>query len=241
MADVAVIIPAYNEAPRVGAVVRAALAAKEVQRVVVVDDGSSDGTAAAAREAGAEVLRKRNGGKASAMDAGVRAVQNNGVCFLDADLDTIRPDHIDALIEPYLRGMKMVVGLITEGQRVLWSLFAGPRVMARTTWLWATMVEPSLANSGYGVEVILAGLANRYGWTVAEVPLRGVEFIDQQRKWGSQPDEQSLLWKAARVGRSLKMWGRVAKTASVVGGRRAWEDVWEPMLFRHGFSHRRSE
>lgn len=237
MADVAVIIPAYNEAPRVGAVVRAALAAREVRRVVVVDDGSSDGTAEAAMGAGAEVLVKHNGGKASAMDAGVRAVQNNGICFLDADLSTIRPEHIDALIAPWLRGVKMTVGMITDGQKVLWSLFAGPRVLARTTWLWATLAEPGLVRSGYGVEVILAGLANRYGWTVTEVPLAGVEFVHQGQKWGGE--KTGLLQKLDRVGRSMRMWGRVAKTASAVGGRRSWEDVWGPMLFRRGFAHRR--
>lgn len=240
MADVAVIIPAFNEAPRVGAVVRAALAAKEVHRVLVVDDGSRDGTADVAASAGASVLRQQNGGKASAMDAGVRAVYETGICFLDADLDTIQPAQIDALIESYLRGIKMVVGLITDGQRVLWSLFAGPRVMARATWTWAAMVEPSLLSSGYGVEVILAGLANRYGWTVAEVDLRGVEFVDQQTKWGSQPHDESILWKLARAGRSMRMWGRVAKAGSAIGGRRAWEDVWAPMLLQRGFAHRRN-
>jgi glycosyltransferase involved in cell wall biosynthesis len=239
VADVAVIIPAYNEAPRVGAVVRAALAAKEVRRVVVVDDGSSDGTAEAAMGAGAEVLVKRNGGKASAMDAGVRAVQNNGICFWDADLVGTRPEHFDALIGPYLRGIKMTVGLIDKHQKVLWSIFAGPRVLPRTAWLWATMAEPDLVRSGYGVEVILAGLANRYGWTVTEVDLPGIEFMNQQQKWGGEERKGDLLWQIARVGRSMKMWGRVAKAASQVGGKRALEDVWKPMIFRRGWNHSR--
>lgn len=239
MADVAVIIPAFNEAPRIAAVIRAARAARLPHRVLVVDDGSSDETARVAREEGAEVLRQHNGGKASAMDAGVRRVLETGICFWDADLVGTRPEHIDALIEPYLRGIKMTVGLVDKHQKVLWSIFAGPRMMARTTWLWATMVEPTLAASGYGVEVILAGLANRYCWTVTEVNLEGIEFVNQQQKWGGT-DEASLAWKAGRVGRSMKMWGRVAKAASAVGGKRAWEDVWKPMLLSRGFAHRRS-
>lgn len=230
MADVAVVIPAFNEAPRIAAVVRAALVALEPRRVVVVDDGSTDGTTEAARAAGAEVLvMPKNGGKARAMDAGVRAVQNNGILFLDADLVGIRPEEIDAMIEPWLHGIKMVVGTITDGQRWLFSTFAGPRTMGRSTWLWATTVEPSLVGSGYGVEVVLAALANRYGWTVAEVPI-DVPFVDQAAKWGG-----------SRLARSAKMWGRVLQTAAKVGGVRAWDDVWKPILVNRGWLHLRQE
>ncbi len=230
MADVAVVIPAYNEAPRIAEVVRAGLGAKEPRRVVVVDDGSTDGTTDAARQAGAEVLvMPTNGGKARAMDAGVRAVWNNGILFLDADLVGIRPDDVDAMIEPWLRGIKMVVGTITDGQKLLFSVFAGPRTMGRTTWLWASTVEPSLVESGYGVEVALAVLANRYGWTVAEVHI-GVPFVSQASKWGG-----------SRLARSAKMWGRVLRTAARVGGVRSWDDLWRPMLVSRGWSHLRSE
>ncbi len=51
-----VVIPARNEEPTVGDVVRAALSARGVGAVIVVDDGSTDGTAAAARRAGATVV-----------------------------------------------------------------------------------------------------------------------------------------------------------------------------------------
>jgi len=233
MSDVAVIIPAYNEAPRIGAVVRAALAAEYPRHVLVVDDGSSDDTAKVAHEAGAHVLCKSNGGKASAMHAGALAVHENALCFLDGDLDTITPAHVDSLILPYLRGVKMVVGLVDKHQKMFWSVFAGPRVLARTAWLWAVMVEPRLVSSGYGVEVILAAIANRYGWTVAEVSLDGIKFVNQQEKWGGRKD--SPTWMASRIGRSMKMWGRVVKVASQVGGRHAIDDVWKPMVFQHGF------
>ena len=73
--DVAVVIPARNEADRIAATVTAAAGLAGVGLVVVVDDGSQDRTGALARRAGAVVLRHaRNRGKAAAMQTGADAV-----------------------------------------------------------------------------------------------------------------------------------------------------------------------
>ena len=97
MPQVAVVIPAYNEADRVAATVAAAATLSDVDVVVVVDDGSRDGTARVAKQAGASVLRHaRNRGKAAAMETGAEAVRlldqherresPRYLLFLDADL-----------------------------------------------------------------------------------------------------------------------------------------------------------
>ncbi|MGH3182787.1 MAG: glycosyltransferase, partial [Streptosporangiaceae bacterium] len=66
--DIAVVIPARNEADRIAATVTAAAGLAGVGLVVVVDDGSRDGTGAMARRAGAAVMRHAiNRGKAAAM------------------------------------------------------------------------------------------------------------------------------------------------------------------------------
>src|SRR5690349_1943971 len=88
---VAAIIPAKDEEARIAATATAAAAIPGVDLVVVVDDGSTDRTAAVAREAGAWVVRHhRNRGKAAAMKTGGRAVHEHGagrlLLFLDADL-----------------------------------------------------------------------------------------------------------------------------------------------------------
>jgi glycosyltransferase involved in cell wall biosynthesis len=84
--SVIALIPGYNEGPRIGAVVRGAL---EHLPVIVVDDGSTDDTAARAREAGATVIEQRpNAGKGAALRAGFRWALDAGydaVLTLDAD------------------------------------------------------------------------------------------------------------------------------------------------------------
>jgi hypothetical protein len=91
--DLAVVIPAKNEADRISATVRGAATLPGVDWIVVVDDGSTDGTAAAAQAAGARVVRHaRNRGKAAALETGVEAVRllesstPHHLLFLDADL-----------------------------------------------------------------------------------------------------------------------------------------------------------
>ncbi len=115
--DVAVIIPAKNEADRIGATVAAARGLAGVDLVVVVDDGSDDGTAAKATGAGARVVRHaRSRGKAAAMETGAEAVRlvESGeqadpgsaprhLLFLDADLGASAAD-AGPLTEPVRSG-----------------------------------------------------------------------------------------------------------------------------------------
>jgi len=94
--DVAIVIPAKNEADRIQATVTAAAGIPGADLVVVVDDGSRDGTAAVAESAGAIVLRhSRSRGKGAALETGAEAVrllerndhsQPHYLLFLDGDL-----------------------------------------------------------------------------------------------------------------------------------------------------------
>jgi hypothetical protein len=85
---VAAVIPAHNEALRIAATVAAATRIPGVDSVVVIDDGSTDDTAAIASAAGAHTVRHpRNRGKAAAMTTGAAAMSGADVLvFLDADL-----------------------------------------------------------------------------------------------------------------------------------------------------------
>lgn len=85
-ATVSVLIPAYNEAPVIGDVVARVRAAAPWHEVIVVDDGSADGTAERALEAGATVARHPyNKGNGAAVKTGIRRASGEFILILDAD------------------------------------------------------------------------------------------------------------------------------------------------------------
>jgi hypothetical protein len=100
---VSVIVPAYNERACIEDTVRSLVASDHPLEVIVVDDGSSDGTAdlvEAMGLAGVRVLRRPNTGKAGALNAGIAAARHELIVMMDGDT-IFRPDTIGRLVQPF--------------------------------------------------------------------------------------------------------------------------------------------
>jgi Glycosyl transferase family 2 len=169
--DVAVIIPARDEADRIEATVTAAAGIPGVALVVVVDDGSRDATAALARRAGAVVVRHpRNRGKGAAMETGAEQVrqadQREGrdsprhLLFLDADL---------------------------TGTAALAGPLAGP-VLAGAADMTIAVFSSTVKLGGHGLVVGLAGAGVRRatGWRPAQ-PLNGQRCLTRAAFEAARP------------------------------------------------------
>jgi dolichyl-phosphate beta-glucosyltransferase len=196
-----VVVPAYRE-ERIGTTVTRLR--KELidideaggLEIVVVDDGSGDGTAEAAESAGADVVigQPTNRGKGAAVRAGMLAARGRTVAFTDADL-SYAPDQVLRLLHEVEQGWDIVVGS-RQHQETTTLVRAGTlrqvggRVINRCTRLVlladhedtqcgikafrsdvARLVFGQSRVDGFAFDVEILHLAERLGLSVVEVPV----------------------------------------------------------------------
>lgn len=170
-----VVIPALDEAESISRVVRALPA---VGRVLVVDNGSTDGTADRAREAGADVVLEPRRGYGSACLAGLAEIARQDpeptiVAFLDADASD-DPSLLPELVDPILAGeADFVLGSRMLGRREAGSM---PPVAVfgnhLASWLMRTFWRASYTDLGpfrairYDRLLELGMVDRDYGWTM---------------------------------------------------------------------------
>ena len=154
------VICAYNEAPRLAAVLAAVANHPLVDEVIVVDDGSTDGTAEVAHAVpGVRVLVcPENRGKSKAMAEGVAASRNDLLMLLDADLKGLTADDVSALALPVLEGVADVT--LSLRRNSLWFMrllgldfVSGERVLRKS--LLADTLAELHGLPRFGVEVFM--------------------------------------------------------------------------------------
>lgn len=160
-----------------------------VNELIVVDDGSVDGTADVARAGRARVIRLgTNRGKGAALQAGLESTEADILLFVDADLVGLSDDHILDLLTPLLEDEELVmtVGRFTGGrlrtdlaQKLVPSI-SGQRALRRQ------FLEgfSNLANMGFEVEVALTRHAKRSGAKFREIELSDLTQVMKEEKLG---------------------------------------------------------
>jgi glycosyltransferase involved in cell wall biosynthesis len=213
--DVAVVIPAKNESDRIQATVAGAAGLPGVDLVVVVDDGSTDGTGALAEGAGATVVRHgRRRGKAAAMETGAEAVRllerANGrssprpLLFLDGDLGATA-GAAGPLTEPVLAGdADMTIAVFTD----------------------------RVKRGGHGLVVGLsgAGIERATGWRPAQ-PLNGQRCLTRAAFEAAQPLAPGFGVETALTIDLLRLGMRVTEVEVPLAHRATGND-WRAQLHR---------
>jgi glycosyltransferase involved in cell wall biosynthesis len=208
---VSVIIPAYNESASLGNVLAVARRTEILAEVIVVDDGSTDGTFAEAQKSLDQDSRQKclrhasNLGKAQALLTGVNAACGELIVFLDADLYRLQPRHILDLISPVLEGRaEMAIGIFDGGK---WNTDLSQRL---TPWLSGQRCLPRALIfqvpfervQGYGIETAFTVMARRLGWRVQWVKLGGVYHQATEQRRGLPKG----IWM------KVKMYGQIIRT-----------------------------
>jgi glycosyltransferase involved in cell wall biosynthesis len=180
------VVPARDEAPTVADVVAACRGCRCVREVIVVDDGSTDGTGELAAAAGAKVVRREgSGSKGLAMEAGVDATDAHAVLFVDADLDRKSTRLLEAICRPFLEGRAtMSLGIFDYG--VLNPLVlrfpptSGERIIPR----WAFYAVPPDKRDGYTIEIFINEVITEARMPCTARVLHGVTHRTKREKFG---------------------------------------------------------
>ncbi|MBI4265044.1 MAG: glycosyltransferase family 2 protein [Acidobacteria bacterium] len=217
-----VVVPAYNEAATIEEIVRRVLAVPLRTQLIIVDDGSTDGTRDTLTRLQGELgftllLQPQNLGKGAALRRAFEAVQGDIVVIQDADLE-YSPEEFPMLIELICQGRADVVygsRFIGRHRVFLFSHYLGNRLLTLlTNILYNTMLTDmetcykvmraevirsmTLRSNGFGIEPELTAKIFKRGYRVYEIPItydgRG---YDEGKKIGWR-DGVVALWVLLR-------------------------------------------
>lgn len=202
------IIPAYNEANRIGRVLDVVHLCKWVDDIIVVSDGSRDQTSivANAYPRVKVVDLPYNMGKGAAMCHGVSATKAEVLMFVDADLVGLQPDHLERILLPVLASQAdMCIGVFRGGrflsdtaQRIS-PYISGQRAMKRE--LFERI--PYLSEMRLGVEIAINTWAKRLKSKVVRVALKGVSNTFKEQKMGIVKGATARARMYAEIGRAF--------------------------------------
>ncbi|KUK47716.1 MAG: glycosyltransferase family 2 protein [Coriobacteriia bacterium] len=224
--SVSVIIAAYNEQRFIAQTVESVLRAEVAQEVIVVDDGSTDGTAMVLAEYSRHitvVTHPFNRGKGAALVTGVRRATGDVVVFCDAHLLGLERHHLLTLLEPLKTDLADVtLGVAARAgkrERILrltpTAILTGQRAYHRKHLMpWLAEME----SLGYGVETFLHTRHVRGRTRVVRMP--GLVHLTKRHKSPPAVAIECYLREAREIARAASKAQPFRRVALVRTARR---------------------
>lgn len=186
--DLTCLVPAYNEAARIGGVLDVLAGHPLLASVIVIDDGSTDGTADVAAARGVQVIRAPgNLGKTGALALGLRQVATRHVMLIDADLSGLTRQAVAALAGPVLSGAAGAAISLRGNAPRSWRLIGVDYISGERVLPVALLAGQEAALAGlppFGFEVFLNRRMREAGLSVAIVGWPGVASPSKAAKRG---------------------------------------------------------
>jgi glycosyltransferase involved in cell wall biosynthesis len=204
------LVLAHNEADTIANVVQALLPA--MGRVIVVDDGSTDGTRYEAEWAGAEIVETpHNLGKGGAMKYALDRLPRDDVAFFDADLVGFKSEYARNLVNVFKQGYDMVCMLREEGHRLqdammrVKPLLTGERIVRR----WAIDTVPFDCWNGYVIETALNDAVSRGGGRTAilSAPYHHRSRLEKNGTWNGTKSYRKMFSDISKAKDALDRTG----------------------------------
>jgi glycosyltransferase involved in cell wall biosynthesis len=202
---IAVVIPTYNEVRAIGEVVRGATR-NRVKEVIVVDNGSTDGTAQEAAAAGARVIHEPRKGYGSACRAGMQAAHKSDlIVFLDGDRSD-DPAQLERIVDPVIQDRADLVigsrigGSLEKGSMPLHAQLGNRIIVLLLRLLYGVRItdigsfrairtgnlfELNMEQMTYGWPVEMVVKAARRKYRIQSVPIRYRKRIGISKVTGS--------------------------------------------------------
>jgi dolichol-phosphate mannosyltransferase len=224
--ELSLVVPAYNEQEVIAELLRRVEAALrnsgKTFEVVIVDDGSTDGTPKMLREAMKDrpwlrlLQMKRNGGQSAAFDAGFKAARGNIIATIDADLQN-DPEEIPRLL-PMLDGYDMITGWRSKRKDSKFRLIQTRIANRIRNWISKETINDSASSLKVYKRHCLDGIhlfagAHRFmptlvkmrGFTVLETPVKHspryagtAKYGFRNRAWRAFVDLLGVRWMKER-------------------------------------------
>ncbi|MDD2785883.1 MAG: glycosyltransferase family 2 protein [Patescibacteria group bacterium] len=182
------IVPAYNEAKRIGVVLEVLIHCKCFNQIIVIDDGSRDGALKAVTKYPVECHRLTvNKGKGKAMDIGVKLAKNQCIFFCDADLKGLNKKIVMETVMPVL--MRQADMSIALRPRTLYALhrlnkyipiLEGQRALTKSLW----RKLPEYYKQGYRIEAGLNAFASYFCSNIKYRVFPGLDQTVKESKHG---------------------------------------------------------
>lgn len=199
------IVPAYNEAGRIGPVLEVLTSYPGFAEVIVIDDGSTDATEREAKQFPVRYLKNdHNRGKGYSMDRAVQAASSDIIFFCDADVKGLRHAVLEEIIGPVMRGeVDMFIGM--RNRKIYYlsivlsvvPLLGGERALTKALW----QKVPGRYKDRFKIEAALNFYATHHGGGFGYKVFTGLSQTVKEHKYGYV---RGFIWRIAMLAEVIQ-------------------------------------